>query len=342
MYAKSEDPPQWTVHAEFTISHKGVNDPNNLPETHLEREGNGVRMTYIWTSPSDGNAWTTHSNHPPTYTSPTNEDVGKESHSTYQKGNMLFSSTPSRLKPKTVPNTASFPGSCRSGTAVQDSGYSTELLTPSSFINATLPRRQQPYNRKCKSTCSIILSTAFNDTTIPADASTSSQCGRTQSLRCQTPSVRGETKETKYYGCGDPWCYHSNYAEDSFSGGRFSPVPETSEDRLSSKSTKVPSSTGSLSTVRVKNSLPPQKDVSVQTLDMVDKSTSPYMRPDCFGFSQKEDKEEKFKKNKSFKKRCSSRSSGGRTHSPSSFTPDSLENQQVNNKVYYSLVYRVT
>lgn len=322
MYGKSEDPPQWTVHAEFTISHKGNNDPNNLPETHLEREGNGVRMTYTWTSqpPSDGNAWATHSNPPPTYT--THEDVTKRhSQGAYQKGNLLFSSTPPRTnKPKVLPGTS------RSGTVAHDSGYSTELLSPSSFLNATLPRKQQPYNRKCKSTCSIVLSTAFNETPAPVDNLASSQCGRTQSLRCQTPTLRYEPKDTKYYGCGDPWCYHS---EEFVSSGRFSPLPETGEDCLSSKSTKVPSSAGSLSTVRVKSSPPPQKDVSVQTLDMVDKSTSPYMRTDSFGFGPKERKDEKYRKERSFKKRHSSRSGGERTHSPSSFTPDSLENQQV-------------
>lgn len=328
MYGKSDDSPQWTVHAEFTISHDGVNEPT-VPQAHVEREGNGVRMTYTWTTQPPTEQWATHSNHPSTSTgrtSKTTPDLGKPT-SAFQRGNLLFSSTPPRRTRN--PSESSTATTALRNRGVQDSGYSSELLSPNSYINATLPRRPpQPYNRKCKSTCSIVLSTAFKEN--PGDTQ-HSQCGRTQSLRCQTPTLRCEPKESKFYGCGDPWCYHSNYGDT-----RISPLPETTEDG----SEKMSSTISSCSTVRAKSSPPSQKDVSVQTAEMVDKSTSPYLRTDSFQYKGEEKKQEKPKRERSLHKRSSysgrSRVEPAyqRTHSPSSFTPDSLESQQVLHKCF--------
>lgn len=43
-------PTHFSVHAEFTISHPGVDNPRNRPRTSMERDETtgGVRMTYSW------------------------------------------------------------------------------------------------------------------------------------------------------------------------------------------------------------------------------------------------------------------------------------------------------
>lgn len=124
---------------------------------------------------------------------------------------------------------------------VQDSGYSSDLFSPGSCNNGTSQRKiLQPYNRRCRSTCSIILSTEYTDVPKKPQESESlqvehQQCGRTQSLRCQTPTIRCDRRDSTYYGCGDPWCHHSTGEE----GVRFSPVPENEE--YTSSAPKKPS-----------------------------------------------------------------------------------------------------
>lgn len=328
MFGKSSsEPPNWSVHAEFTIHHEGVNDPTNPPTTRTERDDNGVRMTYTWTS-QPSSTWATHSNHPPPPPPPASSlnkpnDSGKPRIYEFQRGNLLFSSsTPLRrprdfqeaIKALNPPNRLGVP----------DSGYSSELLSPSSFLSSTLPKRTvQPYNRKCKSTCSIVLSTVFNEENEPSNETQNGQssCSRAQSLRCQTPTVvRGEPRDFKFYGCGDPWCYHSKSGEEI----PFTPLPETVE------SSRTPSIASTCKTPS-KSSIYPRvkmKDASVQTAEMVDKCTSPFLRSSSFIFGKDEIKE-----NRNGRRRVTSRRRTEpvfrRTHSPSSFTPDSLESQQV-------------
>lgn len=337
MYGKSSsEPPNWSVHAEFTIHHDGVNDPTNPPQARTERDDNGVRMTYTWTS-QPSNTWATHSNHPPPPTPPasslrsTNKssEPGKPGLYEFQRGNLLFSSSTPLRRPRDFQEAIkALNPPHRLG--VPDSGYSSELLSPSSFLSTTLPRRNiQPYNRKCKSTCSIVLSTAFNENDPPISENQNGQsCSRAQSLRCQTPTVHREPRDFKYYGCGDPWCYHSKSGEEV----PFSPVPESAEIA----STRTPSTASTFTTCRTpsRSTIFPRvrmKDASVQTAEMVDKCTSPFLRSSSFIFG-KDEKEEK-KDNKNGKRRVSSRRRTEpvfqRTHSPSSFTPDSLESQQV-------------
>lgn len=312
MYGKSSsEPPNWSVHAEFTIHHDGLNDPSNPPETHTERDDNGVRMTYTWTSQMPS-TWATHSNHPPSTSSlrSTNKsgDLGKTGTYEFQRGNLLFSSSTPLRRPRDFQEAIKALNPSRLG--VSDSGYNSELLSPNSF--STLPKRNiQPYNRKCKSTCSIVLSTAFND-----ENQNGQSCSRAQSLRCQTPTTRLEPRDFKYYGCGDPWCYHSKSGEDM----AFSPVPETVENS-SRTSTFTPTRSCALPRVKM-------KDASVQTLEMVDKCTSPFLRSSSFIFGKEEINEKKEGKRRVTTRRRTE-PVFRRTHSPSSFTPDSLESQQV-------------
>lgn len=50
MFGKTDPQQQWSVHAEFTISHPRVGEQENIPQTHTEQGDNGMRMTYTWTT----------------------------------------------------------------------------------------------------------------------------------------------------------------------------------------------------------------------------------------------------------------------------------------------------
>ncbi|XP_060535748.1 uncharacterized protein LOC132707809 [Cylas formicarius] len=238
-------PRQWSVHAEFTISHPGANDPVNLPRTSTERDDDtgGVRMTYSWTAnDGDDKPWAPPPPPPPDWCA-----------RGFQKGNLFFTSTPpSRLTGDVASKVH------------ESSGYGSDVLSPNS-LGGTLPRRPaQPYNRKCRSTCNITLSTNIGSAQSAPSEGSHSQCGRTQSLRCQTPS--SSSCPNRYYGCGDPWCHHPRFNDEfaySLGGavGRISPVLESGEDSLGSGA-------------------PQKRDAAVQTFEMVDKCTSPFLRPD--------------------------------------------------------------
>lgn len=283
MFGKADPQQQWSVHAEFTISHPR-SDPENLPQAHTEQADNGVRMTYTWTSSQGSNAWSA----PPSTSSDGAPKYG------FQKGNLLFTSTPPRR--------------------VHDSGYGSDLLSPNSYR-----RPVQPYNRKCRSTCNIVLSTNIQDENRTEDAAESvhTQCGRTQSLRCQTPTLRCERKDN-FYGCGDPWCHHY----EDFSG-RFSPVMETCEDCPSGQA-----STKTFSTIP--RECESRKDACVQTFEMIDKCTSPFVKMGKIKYAEYEDRKDKREKKKyGSGSRRRTEPIFQRSQSPSSITPDSLDGSKV-------------
>lgn len=294
MYEKPETPQQWSVHADITISHSAPNEGPPVATTRTEQSGNGLRMVYTWTT------------HPPTATTTEAENVrssvpssttfpsehgSRMSNQSYgfQRGGITFTSVPPRQQQTNVYEPQHL------GVNVQDSGYNSELLSPSSCGQGSYARRTiNPYNRRCRSTCSIILSTAINtdghsvkcDTSAVAQPATIHHCGRTQSLRCQTPSIKPERRDS-YYGCGDPWCYH---AED-FNNRRCSPVFESCEEcsvsnqSVSSKRTSRANTFTTHFCTRVperNRSSPPScvsdfrsKDTASQTVETQEKSTSP-------------------------------------------------------------------
>ncbi|XP_045462261.1 uncharacterized protein LOC123672268 isoform X2 [Harmonia axyridis] len=285
MYGRSETPGQWSVYAEFTISHPGSGDPDNVPRTRTEQNDNSVRMTYSWNSQNNhttGAAWV------PSETASTYSDNRPEASYGFQKGNLLFTSTPPPRRPSNLPAGSRL-------NPQESSGYGSNLLSPSSISSGQ--------NTKCRSTCNITLGNQY-----PCHH----HCGRTQSLRCQTPSSRSDLKNA-YYGCGDPWCHHLRTGDDVSMGGRCSPVQEACEDCSSLNGR----STNKAATRSLSRELDGRKDVSVQTFEMVDKCTSPFLREDTG------------EKKRSRKVRRRSLSSQHRktqeSCSPSSFTPDSLE-----------------
>ncbi|XP_063910011.1 uncharacterized protein LOC135127505 [Zophobas morio] len=321
MYGKADPQQQWSVHAEFTISHPRV-DSDKAPQTHTEQGDNGVRMTYTWTSQANQN-WSSRRTPPPSGSTSTHSDATPKSYG-FQKGNLLFTSTPPR-RPYNLPESNT--NTNRLG--VQDSGYGSDLLSPNSYGNYPPRRPIQQYNRKCRSTCNIVLSTNVQDENRTEDAAESihTQCGRTQSLRCQTPTLRCDRKDN-YYGCGDPWCHHIHYGDDFACSGRFSPVMETCEDCPSGHT-----STETFSTVRCehgRSSLPREnenrKDACVQTFEMIDKCTSPFVKMGSFKYDDSQGKKDKASKKKyGSSSRRRTEPIFQRSQSPTSITPDSLE-----------------
>ncbi|XP_022916560.1 uncharacterized protein [Onthophagus taurus] len=291
MFRNDQQPQQWTVHAEFTIKHDGLDDVSSVPVTHTERDENGVKMVYTWTSQDNPSSSRS--------TDRSTPEVVKDPQLPYgfQKGNLVFTSTPPKRQ-------------------VDSSGYGSELLSP----NSSTSRQQQNYNRRCRSTCSIILSTDFNEAKPDHQ-----DCGRTQSLRCQTPTVRSERRDS-FYGCGDPWCYHA--CNEDYC--RFPTVQECDEY---SGSSKRPSRASTFN-VRSKSSPPKfdaKKDASVQTYEMIDKCTSPF--PGSERKLSSESNESKLKRQRQLNRKSSYGNTRRKTEpiyqrtTPSTFSPDSLDNQ---------------
>lgn len=364
---KQDPPQQWSVHAEVTISHNPPNDGNNPtapphaqhPQqagvAHTEQSGNGLRMVYTWTShPPEPEYNNYRSSAPPSSTVfPNSDTASRSSAQSFQRGGLVFTSVPPR---QTNPFDAN-----RLNVNVQDSGYNSELLSPSSCGPTSFaPRRPIiPYNRRCRSTCSIILSTAFNadghnlkcDTSAMTQPVSYHQCGRTQSLRCQTPSIKPDRRDS-YFGCGDPWCYHA----DDLSQRRCSPVLESCEEcSLSNQSvgsnkraarantftthfcTRVPE--------RNRSSPPPtfdfrSKDMASQTVETSEKCTSPFekMSMSPFGKPQREQQVVRRKSSRKVSDRrrsgSNSRRNSDNTLSPSTLPADSADNKKVNCCVY--------
>jgi hypothetical protein len=169
MYGKNGPPAAVVRHAEFTISHPRAGDPETCPkpapnkaimvsddvyvDVPGESERFGRRGVLLHRRGSASNR-STHSDSTP-------KSYG------FQKGNLLFTSTPPR---KSFNFTEANTNTNRLG--VQDSGYGSDLLSPNSFGSCLPPRRpvQQPYNRKCRSTCNIVLSTNIQDENRTEDA----------------------------------------------------------------------------------------------------------------------------------------------------------------------------
>lgn len=252
-------PQQWSVHAEFTISHPGAGDPKNPPKTGTVQDDKGIRMLYSW-SPNEGGVpqpISSNTANPRPYPF---ED-GNRLYG-FQRGNIFFTSTPPRRLPNTNPGHRS----------ISDSGYGSDLLSPNSQ-GGSLPRRiVDPYHRKCRSTCNIILTNSGNEQNVPSKTDPRSTCGRTQSLRCQTPSACSEGKSDGFYGCGDPWCHHLQYNDELAASRRISPVQEVCEEVR-------PDCTCAVCDPDYRNyGQTLKRDVSVQTYDMVNKCTSPMMK----------------------------------------------------------------
>lgn len=243
MYGGRADPsgttaPPWLVRAEVTIRH-GIpvtsaesDDTSRVGTTSTIADPNGVRMVYRW-SPNQANS----SINDQQQQQSTGSEVPVGAFG-FQRGNILFTSTPpSRSVPVrsyTIPRTGTgpissndgFPGRRFVGTSVTDSGYNSEQFSPQSYSSLPSSRRSlQQYNRRCRSTCSIVLSTVGSDNN-PKTAT----CARSQSLHSSSSESQSlQDGLSSKVRCGDPRCYHTTHQHVS-ARCQFSTVPEGCED----------------------------------------------------------------------------------------------------------------
>jgi len=214
----SSQVPPWLVRAEVTIRHGDAVTSETVqmpPGTTTTTDAGGIRMICRWN--------TSESNSTSTPTSATTSNAFLSSSSTaggfgFQRGNILFTSTPperplqrSSNGSYTLPRSGSSgnndSSSSRGRTNVSDSGYNSEQFSPHTYSTLPTRRPSQQYDRRCKSTCSIVLSTAGADKLNP-EKTTFAESSKT------TSSV-------------DQWHRRASHV---FSRHQFSTVPEVCED----------------------------------------------------------------------------------------------------------------
>lgn len=215
----SSQVPPWLVRAEVTIRHGDAVTSETVqmpPGTTTTTDAGGIRMICRWNTGEPNS----------TSTPASAANAFRSSGSTaggfgFQRGNILFTSTPpERPSERSLSGSYTLPrsgssgnddsiSSCRGRANVSDSGYNSEQFTPHTY--STLPARCSPqqYNRRCKSTCSIVLSTVGADKANPEKA-TSAESSKI------TPSI-------------DQW-YRRSSQQQAFSRHQFSAVPEVCED----------------------------------------------------------------------------------------------------------------
>jgi len=207
MFGRSGVSQEWSVHAQFTVSHHRPADgaasdvPPPSPVATPERDSGGVRMEYLW------------SGQPPSSSSvPSRTCYG------FQRGNMLFTTRPPPREPQSVQTPTPCSGQQRLGaTHLLDSGYSSEHVSPGSYASLPTRRPAQPYSRRCKSTCSIVLSGSEQQGVASA-------------------SMKPDVGHGPAYTCGDPVCFLHRQTSPLPCEGQvrprssdFAPLPEICE-----------------------------------------------------------------------------------------------------------------
>lgn len=127
---------QWSMQAEVSISNDNCDSKMTPVTKESQDQGNIVKMVYTFTT-----------NPPKTNLNNPRSSINPENNLSYgfQRGNMTFTSTP--------------PPPFQNRFGAKDSGYNSDHLFSS---NSNSSRTHPPYERRCKSTCSITLSTDFN------------------------------------------------------------------------------------------------------------------------------------------------------------------------------------
>ncbi|XP_029156907.1 uncharacterized protein LOC114929504 [Nylanderia fulva] len=149
--------PPWLVRAEVTIRHGDTVTSETVqmpPGTTTTADAGGIRMICRWNTSEPSSTL------PPS--SATDSRLPSSSGGFgFQRGNILFTSTPpERPSSKSDDRAYTLPRSSSSGN--NDSGYNSERFSSSRAYSSLPTRRssQQQYDRRCKSTCRIVLSTA--------------------------------------------------------------------------------------------------------------------------------------------------------------------------------------
>lgn len=218
----SSQVPPWLVRAEVTIRHGDSVTSETVrmpPGTTTTTDAGGIRMICRWNTNEPTNSTTTST--PTSATSAFPSSSNSAGGFGFQRGNILFTSTPPE-RPSQRPPGGSYtlPRSGSSGNDdsisskgranVSDSGYNSEQLSSQTYSTLPARRPSQQYNRRCKSTCSIVLSTAGADKPNPTERTTSAESSRT------IPFV-------------DQWHRRPSH-QHVFSRHQFSTVPEVCED----------------------------------------------------------------------------------------------------------------
>ncbi|XP_076760328.1 uncharacterized protein LOC143428934 [Xylocopa sonorina] len=223
--ASNAQPPPWLVRAEVTIRHGAstTSESGQVPVSvsSTVTDSGGVRMIYRWNTSQSSSAPAT----VPVVT--TSAPSSSSSSFGFQRGNILFTSTPPpRPMPGssfTIPRSGGSSGneesvSSRGRGLVSDSGYNSGQFSPQSYSSLPSRRPSQQYNRRCKSTCSIVLSAV--DT---ADGTNNENTSEIAS------------NETVKHSYDNSWRHHSSH-QHVFSRHQFSTVPEVCEDEGSASS----------------------------------------------------------------------------------------------------------
>lgn len=264
MYGRQSDSnntqPPWSVRAEVTIRHGTpvTSESSQLPVgiSSTVTDSGGVRMIYRWNTTSQSS--------PPIIPVITTSGPSASSGSFgFQRGNILFTSTP---PPKSTQGSFTIPRSGSSGNDehtpsrgrganFSDSGYNSERFSPNSYSSLPVRRPSQQYNRRCRSTCSIVLSAV-------ADGSNEENYSKVTS------------DETVKHSYDNSWRHPSAYV---FSRQQFTTVPEVCEDcpedgASSAHGTHFCSSVKEEEVTRKSTTV--SKDASSQTTDIESRESS--------------------------------------------------------------------
>ncbi|XP_017759835.1 PREDICTED: uncharacterized protein LOC108550587 [Eufriesea mexicana] len=261
--SSNTQPPPWLVRAEVTIRHSTpvTSESSQVPigMSSTVTDSGGVRMVYRWNTSQPSPSPTV----PVVTTSCPSSSAGSFG---FQRGNILFTSTP---PPKPTPSSFTIPRSGSSGNDesvsprgrgvnVSDSGYNSEQFSPQSYSSLPTRRPSQQYSRRCKSTCSIVLSAV--DT---ADSSKEGSFSKVTS------------HETIKHSYDNSWRHPSSH-QHVFSRHQFSTVPEVCEEGPEGSASGT-SDTHVCSSVQDKvttKSTTISKDASSQTTDIESRESS--------------------------------------------------------------------
>ncbi|XP_011148483.2 uncharacterized protein LOC105188626 isoform X2 [Harpegnathos saltator] len=226
--------PPWLVRAEVTIRHGNAvtSETVRLPSgTSTTTDAAGIRMICRWNTGEANSAAPTPTPTAPAASSSSLDGASGAGGFGFQRGNILFTSTPPERPPQRTPaGSYILPRSGSSGNDdsisstrgranVSDSGYTSEQFShPLSYSSLPSRRPSQQYSRRCKSTYSIVLqSNAAGAADKQLDASSKIATSTARSPR--TSSV-------------DPWhrrpAHHQH--QQLFPRYQFSAVPEVCED----------------------------------------------------------------------------------------------------------------
>lgn len=262
----SPQPPPWLVRAEVTIRHSSpvTSESGQTPVTVSSSvtDSGGVRMVYRWNTGQSTPTLTVPVSAAPSQSVPSTSSTAFG----FQRGNILFtSSSPPRPSSGffTIPRSGSSGieesvSSRGRGANISDSGYTSEQFSPQSY--SSLPSRRpsptQQYNRRCKSSCSIVLSAV--NTTDGSKNETTSKIATSESVR---------------HSYDNSWRHHSSH-HHVFSRHQFSTLPDVSEEVAEgSPSSAVTTQYCSKDEVTSKSTTI-SKDASSQTTDIESRESS--------------------------------------------------------------------